>query len=128
MNGSAGKTDSSPAMLYPDWVPPPSEAAYYSIPSPASTQSALAHLLAPLSSAPLDQTYGRKDLPLSPAEEKIREEFGWRVGRCGFGDAGKGKGRKEEVAYSVWLPKLDNGKDLGASNRFSYAVRIRWQN
>lgn len=115
MNGAAGIIDSTPEILYPDWVPPPSEAAYYSIPSPSSTQSALAHLFAPLSSAPRDQTYGRQDLPLSPAEEKIREEFEWRVGRCGFVDAvvGKGKGRKGEVAYTVWLPKVDNRKDLG---------------
>ncbi|GAA5889764.1 hypothetical protein JCM5296_002335 [Sporobolomyces johnsonii] len=79
------------------WTPAPEQAAYYSIPAPSDTRSALLDLL-PFS--PADPTRGRDALPRSPDEEAIRSRYKHRDGKV-YLDAAK----REWVSYQVWEPK-----------------------
>ncbi|GAA6016053.1 hypothetical protein JCM10207_004426 [Rhodosporidiobolus poonsookiae] len=89
------------------WTPPPSQAAYYSLPSPASTHPLHRQLLhlAPDS----DPTWGRANLPRAPDEQRVRETYGARDGRVYLNGS-----KKEWVAYQVWEPKkgAERGVDL----------------
>lgn len=79
------------------WTPPESQAAYYSIPSPSSTQSILSQLL-PLK--PSDPTYGRSALPRAPEEQEMRLNHKHRDGKVFLNGS-----KNEWVAYQVWEPK-----------------------
>ncbi|GAA5892486.1 uncharacterized protein JCM6883_007375 [Sporobolomyces salmoneus] len=89
------------------WTPPESQAAYYSIPSPSSTQSILSQLL-PLK--PSDPTYGRSALPRAPEEQEMRLNHKHRDGKVYLNGS-----KNEWVAYQVWEPKQgvqDRNTDL----------------
>lgn len=89
----------------PVWTPLPAEEAYYSIPSPASTQWALLQLFLPLTTAPEDPTFGRAALPRSPGEELLRSEYKYRDGKVVLEEPVLGRGGNW-VAYQVWEPKV----------------------
>lgn len=94
--------------VWVSWICPEEEKDYYNLTAPSSTHYIIPELLSPLLPYPEDRTYGRSNLPRSPAEMRIRKEFKFR---CGLVLLEGGKGG--EIAYNVWIPVKDNGKDLG---------------
>lgn len=81
------------------WQPAPSQAAYYSLPSPSSTHSLLSQLFH-RPPYPDDHTWGRDALPRLPEEEEIRSKYRHRDGRVYLDDE-----RTRWVSYQVWEPR-----------------------
>ncbi|ORY91597.1 lysophospholipase [Leucosporidium creatinivorum] len=83
------------------WQPAQGEEQYYSTPAPADSQGAFGQLLAQVTRAGADPTFGRSTLPRSPLELALTKDHPWREGKV---LTGKQDG-SEWVSYQVWEPR-----------------------
>ncbi|KAK4057968.1 hypothetical protein OIO90_001187 [Microbotryomycetes sp. JL221] len=87
------------------WQPPADQREYYSIASPAATQSVVRQLLTPLLGSPAsDPTFGRASLPRSPEETYIRTKYNHKDGRVELDETNHGN---EYISYQVWYANDD---------------------
>lgn len=90
------------------WTPPPGQEDYYNTPAPQDSFYTAHQVILPWLPAK-DPTYGRGELPRSPAELAIRDHYPHWDGKV-LTEAKKGD---EWVAFQVWEPKAgveSNGK------------------